>query len=84
MARRDLVMNKAKVSALGSPCTKSCIEQLITDHRNVLPFLPDSFRAALAKLAEQDSEKLSDNAVLGELKLSSKDVEIEALTGDWV
>lgn len=39
---------------------------------------------ALAKLAEQDGEKLSDEAVLEELKLSTKDIEVEALSGDWI
>lgn len=41
-------------------------------------------RSALDKLAEQDAEKLSDDAILKELKLSSKDVQIEALSGDWI
>ncbi|KAJ1030282.1 hypothetical protein NDA16_001192 [Ustilago loliicola] len=46
--------------------------------------LGDEQSEALAKLAKQDSEKLSDDAVLKELKLSSKDVEVEALSGDWI
>lgn len=40
--------------------------------------------AALTKLAKEDSEKLSDDAILNELKLSSKDVEVDALSGDWI
>lgn len=39
---------------------------------------------ALDKLAQQDSHKLSDNDVLKELRLSSKNTEVKALSGDWI
>ncbi|SNX81716.1 uncharacterized protein MEPE_00421 [Melanopsichium pennsylvanicum] len=39
---------------------------------------------ALAKLAKQDSDRLSDDQVLEELKLSSKGIEVEALSGKWI
>ncbi|SPO20063.1 uncharacterized protein UTRI_00457_B [Ustilago trichophora] len=46
--------------------------------------LGDEQSEALAKLAEQDGENLSDEAILEELKLSTKDTEVEALSGDWI
>ncbi|KAJ1031053.1 hypothetical protein NDA18_002274 [Ustilago nuda] len=46
--------------------------------------LGDEQSEALAKLAKEDSEKLSDDAILKELKLSNKDVEVDALSGDWI
>ncbi|SAM69610.1 uncharacterized protein UBRO_00619 [Ustilago bromivora] len=46
--------------------------------------LGDEQSEALAKLAKEDSKKLSDDAILKELKLSSKDVEVDALSGDWI
>lgn len=46
--------------------------------------LGDEQSEALAVLAQEDSEKLSDDAVLKELKLSSKEVEVEALSGEWI
>ncbi|SPO20980.1 uncharacterized protein UTRI_00457 [Ustilago trichophora] len=46
--------------------------------------LGDEQSEALAKLAKQDGEKLSDEAVLEELTLSAKDIEVEALSGDWI
>lgn len=40
--------------------------------------------AALAKLAQHDSDNLSDEAILKELELSSKEIEVEALSGEWI
>lgn len=49
------------------------------------PFFPHDFTCtALAKLAQQDSDRLSDEAILKELALSSKNVEVEALSGEWI
>ncbi|CBQ67777.1 conserved hypothetical protein [Sporisorium reilianum SRZ2] len=46
--------------------------------------LGDEQSEALSKLAQQDSDKLSDEAILKELELSSKEIEVEALSGEWI
>ncbi|CDU24011.1 uncharacterized protein SPSC_02640 [Sporisorium scitamineum] len=46
--------------------------------------LGDEQSEALAKLAQQDGDKLSDEAILKELELSSKEIEVEALSGEWI
>ncbi|KAJ9476772.1 hypothetical protein PHBOTO_000442 [Pseudozyma hubeiensis] len=46
--------------------------------------LGDEQSEALAELAQHDSDKLSDEAILKELELSSKDIEVEALSGEWI
>ncbi|GAK62270.1 uncharacterized protein PAN0_001d0469 [Moesziomyces antarcticus] len=45
--------------------------------------LGDEQNRALADLAERDQERLSDEAVLKELKLSGQDVKVEPLSGEW-
>lgn len=39
---------------------------------------------ALQSLAEKDSERLSDQDILNELKLSAESTEVKALSGDWI
>ena len=60
-------------------------ELRMRDANNSEPFpLPIFSDAALAKLAKQDGDELSDSAILKELELSSKEIEVKALSGDWI
>ncbi|KAI3487593.1 hypothetical protein L1887_48374 [Cichorium endivia] len=45
--------------------------------------LGDEQNHALADLAERDQERLSDEGILEELKLSGQDVKVEPLSGEW-
>lgn len=46
--------------------------------------LGDEQTKALAKLAQQDREKISDEMILKDLELSSKETRVEALSGKWI
>lgn len=74
-------MNSTKVSQL-RPCVRRC--ELNEPVLTIPAFACLILHAALAKLAKRDSEKMSDDAVLEELKISSKDVEVKALSGEWI
>ncbi|EPQ26085.1 uncharacterized protein PFL1_06293 [Pseudozyma flocculosa PF-1] len=64
------------------------VELLIIKRRNQekdgLQGAGDEQAKALKDIADRDGKRLSEDEVLEELKLSTKDTEVEALSGEWI
>ncbi|KAN0062279.1 hypothetical protein ACQY0O_005460 [Thecaphora frezii] len=64
------------------------VELLVIKRRNQeeegLKGVGDGQAGALEDIAKRDAERIEDDEMLNELRLSTEDTEVEALSGDWI